>query len=107
MFSIVRNVILSQNYLTFISANKYVTFFSGSQKINSWKSKGISEESIKNSVGSKDTFAPYLIDYCPLPEAPFSGNCLRESSISANRDAVNLKVSYAHYIHGQEISAQI
>ena len=78
MFSIVKNVFLFQNYLTFISANKYVKFLSGSQKINSWKSKGMSEESIKNSAGSKDTFAPYLIDYCPLPDAPFGGNCLRE-----------------------------
>ena len=78
MFSIVQNVFLFQNYLTFISANTYVKFLSGSQKINSWKSKGMSEESIKNSAGSKDTFAPYLIDYCPLPDAPFGGNCLRE-----------------------------
>ena len=29
-----------QNYLVFISANKYMKFFSGTRGIYSWKSKG-------------------------------------------------------------------
>ena len=39
---------LLQNYLVFISADKYVERFIGSQPIYSWKSKGIPKEIIKN-----------------------------------------------------------
>ena len=65
-----------QRYLVFISANKYIDFFCGTQEIYLWKPKGISEESIKNLSGSNNTFAPSLIDYRPLPDGEFGGNCL-------------------------------
>ena len=53
-------------------------FFSGTQKIYSWKSKGVQEESIKNPCGSDNTSAPSLIDYHPLPGVKLGGNCLRQ-----------------------------
>ena len=52
-----------QNCLIFISANKYIKTFSGNPQIYSWKSKGISEESIKNYPVSVSTFPPILIHY--------------------------------------------
>ena len=37
-----------QNYLVFVPAKKYIKYFSGTTRIDSWKSKKISEENIKN-----------------------------------------------------------
>ena len=38
----------SQNYLVFIRVKKYIKYFSGTTKIDSWKSNGKTEESIEN-----------------------------------------------------------
>ena len=38
----------SQNYLVFIRVKKYIKYFSGNTKIDSWKSNGKTEESIEN-----------------------------------------------------------
>ena len=81
-----------QNYLVFISANKCNESFSGAQKIYSWKSKGMSEESIKIPPGSNNTFAPSLIDYCPLSYEKVCWKLFKTSSISLH--VVNLYVSY-------------
>ena len=37
-----------QNYLVFIPAAKYVKYFSGTTRIDSWKSNGVSEKNIEN-----------------------------------------------------------
>ena len=37
-----------QNYLVFIPAKKYIKYFSGTTRIDLWKSNGISEENIEN-----------------------------------------------------------
>ena len=63
-----------QNYLVFISANKYIKFFSGTREIYSWKSKGILEKkNTKNSSRSYKTFTPTLINCYALPDAQFNG----------------------------------
>ena len=36
-----------QNYLVFIPAKQYIKYFSGTAHIQSWKSNGMSEESIE------------------------------------------------------------
>ena len=54
-----------QNYLAFISANKYIENFRNIQEIFLWKSNGMSEESIKNLYGSDNNFAPTLINSYP------------------------------------------
>ena len=42
-----------QNYLLFIPAKKYIKYFSGTTRIESWKSNGMSEENIENITKSK------------------------------------------------------
>ena len=37
-----------RNYLVFISAKKYMKYFSGTTRFVSWKSDGMSEENIEN-----------------------------------------------------------
>ena len=52
-----------QNYLVFISAKKYIKYFSGTTPIDSWKSNGILAENIENITKSESNFAPTFIDY--------------------------------------------
>ena len=41
-----------QNYLFFIPTNKYIKYFSGTTRVESWKSNGMSEESLElNQTG--------------------------------------------------------
>ena len=70
-----------QNYLVFVLANKYFKFFSGNQEIYSWKSKGMSEESIENKTTSENTFALTLVSFYPLSHAKVAGNCLVNNTI--------------------------
>ena len=44
---------------------------------------------LKNNNRAGNTFAPSLVDNCPLPDAKFDGKCLRQISISAHRIVVN------------------
>ena len=37
-----------QNYLVFITTKKYIKYFSGTTRIKSWKSNGMSEENLEN-----------------------------------------------------------
>ena len=41
-----------QNYFAFIPAKKYIKYFSGTSRFDSWKSNGMSEENIENITTS-------------------------------------------------------
>ena len=42
------SVVIFQNYLVFIPAKKYIKYFNGTTRIESWKSNGMPKESIEN-----------------------------------------------------------
>ena len=65
-----------QNYLVFIPANKYIKYFTGTIRIESWKSNGMSEESIGNITKSVSNFAPTFVDHRVLPDSNFNEHCL-------------------------------
>ena len=56
-----------QNYLVFIPAEKYMKYtkihFSGTTRICSWKSNGMSEESIENITKSDSNFTPTFVNH--------------------------------------------
>ena len=52
-----------QNYLVIIPAKKYIKYFSGTTKIESWKSNGMSEKNIENITESNSNFAPTFVDH--------------------------------------------
>ena len=81
-------------YLVFTSANRYINFFKNTHEIYSWKSKGKSEESIKNPPGLDNTVDQSLINSYLLPDVKLGGNCLMNSNISVLRKVVNLYISY-------------
>ena len=83
-----------QNYLVFIPAKKYIKYFSGTTRIESWKSNGMSEENIENITTSKSNSAPTFVDHHVLPDINFNGNCLIKNNISTPNKVINLYISY-------------
>ena len=65
-----------QNLLLFIQTEKYIKYFSGTTRIESWKFNGMSEESIENITKSDSNFAPTFVDHHLLPDMNFNGDCL-------------------------------
>ena len=55
------------------------------------------EEIIKKTPGSDHSFAPFLINSCPLLRARFSGNYLINNSIFAFREVIHLYIPYILY----------
>ena len=65
-----------QNYLVFVPAKEYIKYFSGTTRIDLWKSNGISEENIEHITKSESNFAPTFVDHHVLPDINFNGHCL-------------------------------
>ena len=59
-----------QNYFVFIPARKYIKYFSGTARIDSWKCNRISEENIENITKSDGSFATTFVDHHILPSIP-------------------------------------
>ena len=62
-------------YLVFIPAEKYIKYFSGTTRIDSWKSNGMSKENIENITKSDSNFPPTFVDHHLLPDINFNGHC--------------------------------
>ena len=82
-----------QNYLEFIPAIKYIKYFSGTGRIDSWKSNEMSEENIENVTKSNSNFAPTFVDHYLLSDIDFNGHCLI-NNISITKKVINLYISY-------------
>ena len=65
-----------QNYLVFIPAVKYIKHFSGTTRLEWWKSNLMSKESIENITKSDSNFATTFVDHHVLPVINFNGHCL-------------------------------
>ena len=65
-----------QNYLVFIPAIKHIKYFHGTTQIYSWKSNGMSEESIENITKSDSNFAPTFVDHHVVLNINFDRYCL-------------------------------
>ena len=65
-----------QNYLIFVPAEKYIKYFTGTTQVESWKSNGMSEESIVNITKSDSSFTPVFVDHHLLLDINFNGHCL-------------------------------
>ena len=58
-------------------AKKHIKYFSGTTRINWWKSNAMSEENIKNITKTDSNyFAPTLTDHNLLPDINSNGQCL-------------------------------
>ena len=89
-----------ENYLVFVPANKYIKYFTGSTRIELWKSNGMLEESIENITKSDSNFAPTSADHHLLQDMNFNGHCLIKNNISIPKKVINL---YIYYTLGHQL----
>ena len=69
------------NYLVFITAKKYIKYFSGTRWIHSEKSNEMLEENIENVATSETNFAPTFVDHRLLTDRNFNGHSLIKNNI--------------------------
>ena len=68
----------TQNYLVFQPINKYFKVITNTDYISSWKSKGLSAESIKPPTTSDNSLTPELNCYGIKTRVKFNGSCLKQ-----------------------------
>ena len=72
----------TQNYLVFQSLNKYFKVIDNTDFVSSWKSKGLSAETIKLPTTSYNSLTPIVSYYGTKTRVKFNGSCLKHSKIS-------------------------
>ena len=85
----------TQNYLVFQPINRYFKVLANTLYISSWKSKGLSDETIKPPVTSDNSLTP-LIDYLANKiRLKFSGSCLKQPKLQYTHGTiVNIYIVY-------------
>ena len=85
----------TQNYLVFEPIYKHFKMITNTDYISSWKSKGLSAESIKPPITSDNSLTPALNYYGTEIRVKFTVSCLKQSKISYNHGkAVNIYIVY-------------
>ena len=85
----------TQNYLVFQPINKYFKVITNTDYVSSWKSKGLSAESIKPPTTSDNSLTPALSYYGTKTRVKFTGSCLKQSKISyTHGKVVNIYIIY-------------
>ena len=85
----------TQNYLVFLPMNRYFKFIANTKYISSWKSKGLSNKSIKPPATSDNSLAP-LVDYLGSKiRLKFNGSCLKQHNLTYTHSiVVNIYIIY-------------
>ena len=97
---IVRNVLFnsedgSQAYLIFQPLHRYFKTITNTNYILSWKSKGLSAESIKPPTTSDNSLTPELSYYDYNIRVKFTGSCLKQPKITyTHKNVVNIYIVY-------------
>ena len=85
----------TQNYLLFQPINKYFKVITNTDYISSWKSKGLSAETIKPHTTSDNSLTPALNYYGTKTRVKFTGSCLKQSKVSyTHGKVVNIYIVY-------------
>ena len=85
----------TQNYLVFQQMYRYFKMITNTDYISSWKSKGLSAESIKPPAISDNSLNPALNYYDTKTRVKFTESCLKQSNISYNHGkVVNIYIVY-------------
>ena len=85
----------TQNYLVFQSLNKYFKVIASTDYVSSWKSKGLSAETIEPPSTAHNRLTPALSYYGNKTRVKFTGSCLKQSNISYNhKKIVNIYIVY-------------
>ena len=74
---------------------RYFKMITNTDYISSWKSKGLSAESIKPPTTSDNSLTPELNYYGTKTKIKFTGSCLKQSShILTHKKIVNIYIFY-------------
>ena len=85
----------TQNYLAFQPINKYFKVITNTDCVSSWKSKGLSAESIKPPATSDNSLTPGLNYYGTKTRVKFTGSCLKQSKILyTHREVAHIYIVY-------------
>ena len=83
-----------RSYLECMPAKTCIKYFSGTTRIDSWKSNRMSEENIENITKSDSNFAPTFVDHDVLPDINFNEHCLINNTIFIPKKIINPYISY-------------
>ena len=72
----------TQNYLVFQPINKYFKVITNTDYVSSWKSKGLSAESIKPPNTSDNSLTPALSYYGAKMRVKFNESCSQQPKLS-------------------------
>ena len=72
----------TQNYLVFQPLNKYFKVIVNTDFVSSWKSKGLSAETIKPPTTSDNSLIPAVSYYGTKTRVNLTGSCLKQPKIS-------------------------
>ena len=78
----------TKNYLVFQPLYKYFTFITGTQYISSWKSKGLSPETIKHFATSDNSLTPIINFVFDKIRPKRNGNCLKQSKLQIFHETI-------------------
>ena len=85
----------TQNYLVFQPMYRYFKMITNTDYISSWKSKGLSAESIKPPTTSDNSLTPVLNYYGTKTRVKFNGSCLQQPKLSYTHGTiVNIYIVY-------------
>ena len=77
-----------QNYLVFQPLNKYFKVIANTDRVSSWKSKGLFAETIKPPTTSDNSLTPTLSYYGTTTRVKFTGSCLQQPNFSYSHGKV-------------------
>ena len=82
-------------YLTFQPVQRYFKLITITKHVAEWKSKGLSDESIKPFTTSDNSLAPVIIYYGYKIRLKFNGSVLRQPKVTyTHKKAVNVYIVY-------------
>ena len=85
----------AQNYLVFQPLNKYFKVIANTDCASSWKSKGLSAETIKPPATSDNSLTPAVSYYGTKARVKFTGSCLQQPKVSyTHGKVVNIYIVY-------------
>ena len=79
---------VTQNYLVFQPINKYFKVVANTDYVSSWKSKGLSAETIIPPTTSDNSLTPGLSYYGTKTKEKFYGRYLKEPKVSYTHGAI-------------------
>ena len=81
----------TQNYLVYLPIGRYFRLIANKKYISSWKSKGLSDETITPYATSDNSLTPWIDYYSAKIRLKFNKSCLKQSN--------NLTYDYEHKVN--------